>query len=89
MDRDTANFTWVAYALTDAHPAVIKAVWVVKGTWTFTSTDTAMSSEHLHIYAPNVPICPNGLPDPKEKECTPLASVSFPPGLSVRVPILQ
>ncbi len=88
-DSNTAKFTWVAYAVTDEHPAVIKAIWVVTGTWDFTGVDMAMSRETLNIYPADVPLCPNGLPDPKVKECAPLETIKFPPGLSVRVPILQ
>ena len=89
IDRDTAMFTWTAYAVTDSHPAVIKAIWVVRGTWDFTGADTAMNTETLFIYSPDVPLCPNGLPDPKVKECTPLAKICFPPGANVRMCMLQ
>ena len=84
-DRDTAKFTWVAYAVTDAHPPVIKAIWLVNGTWDITGQDSAMSTETLRIYAPDADANHDGLPD---SNATPLATVPFPPGLNVRVSIL-
>ena len=84
-DRDTAKFTWVAYAVTDAHPPVIMAIWVVNGTMDFTGPDSAMSTETLRIYAPESDVNHDGLPDSYD---SPLATVPFPPGLNVRVPIL-
>ena len=84
-DQDTAKFTWVAYAVTDTHPAVVKAIWVVNGTMDFTGPDSAMSTETLRIYAPESDVNHDGLPDSYD---SPLATVPFPPGLNVRVPIL-
>ncbi|MBI3850214.1 MAG: hypothetical protein HY298_07980 [Verrucomicrobia bacterium] len=84
-DRDTAKFTWVAYAVTDAHPQVIKAIWLVNGTREITGPNSAMSAETLRIYAPEADGNHDGLPD---STAMPLATVPFPPGLSVRVPIL-
>ena len=84
-DRDTAKFTWVAYAVTDAHPPVIKAIWVVNGTWDITGPDSAMTTETVRIYLPDADANHDGLPD---SGATPLAEVPFPPGLNVRVPLL-
>ena len=84
-DRDTAKFTWVAYAVTDAHPPVIKAIWVVNGTWDITGPDTAMSTETLRIYSPLTDANHDGFPDSYD---SPLATVPFPPGQAIRVPIL-
>ena len=85
-DRDTAKFTWVAYAVTDAHPPVIMAIFVVNGTMDFTGPDSAMTTETVRIYLPDADANHDGLPDSYD---SPLATVPFPPGLNVRVPILQ
>jgi len=84
-DRDTAKFTWVAYAVTDAHPPVIMAIFVVNGTMDFTGPDSAMTTETVRIYLPSADANHDGLPDPN---AIPAATVPFPPGLNVRVPIL-
>lgn len=86
IDRDTAKFTWVAYAVTDAHPPVIKAIFVANGTWDITGPDSAMSTETVNIYLPSADGNHDGLPD---STATPVASVPFPPGLNLRVPILR
>ena len=84
-DRDTAKFTWIAYAVTDTHPPVVKAIWVVNGTRDITGPDTAMSTETLRIYSPLADANHDGFPDSYD---SPLATVPFPPGQTIRVPIL-
>ena len=84
-DRDSARFTWVAYAVTDTHPPVIKAIWVVSGIRDITGPDTAMTTETLRIYSPLADANHDGFPDSYD---SPLATVPFPPGQAVRVPIL-
>ena len=86
VGRNTAKFTWVAYAVTDAHPPVIKAIFVANGTWDITGPDSAMSTETVNIYWPSADGNHDGLPD---SNATPAASVPFPAGLNVRVPILR
>jgi hypothetical protein len=90
IDRDTAKYTYVMYAVAQPNPpepAQIKAIFLVNGTWDITGRDSAMSAETFLTYSPDADGDHDGLPDSTATPILPPAV--FPPHPEHRVPILR
>jgi hypothetical protein len=91
INKDTAKYTLVFYAVADGTPSLtkpvagqIKAIMVITGFWHYTGPDTAESQETLSVHLPDANPEHNVLPAP---EATPFKVFSFPWHPQHRIPL--
>lgn len=85
INRTTAKFTLVGYALKQGNPPAIKLIYVGFGTWEFTNATHAVLQYWINVYPAEADADGDGMPDPGSAPMFPPIPIT---DTALRVPIL-